>query len=89
MSEALYYHSVAKQGFKQKACPATDEVGKTLEQVLATLDDTARAGVFAPVADSCEFCDFQGLCGSQREARAERKHADPRLAGFWKLREIP
>ena len=89
VSEALYYHSVAKQRFKQKACPATDEVGKTLEQVLTTLDDTARAGVFAPVADSCEFCDFQGLCGSRREARAERKHADPRLAGFWALREIP
>jgi RecB family exonuclease len=89
VKEALYYHSVAKERFKQKACPATPEVGKTLEQVLTTLDDTARAGAFAPVADSCDFCDFQGLCGSQREARAERKRADPRIAAFWALREIP
>ncbi len=64
-------------------------MGETLEQVLETLDDTARAGVFAPVADTCDFCDFAGVCGSQKEARAERKQADPRLAGFRKLRDIP
>ena len=89
VSEALYYHSVAKEKFKQKTCPATEEVGETLEQVLKTLDDTARAGVFAPVADTCDFCDFEGVCGTQKEARAERKEDDPRLADFRKLREIP
>jgi hypothetical protein len=41
------------------------------------------------VADTCDFCDFLGVCGSQREARAERKRGDPRLADFLKLREIP
>jgi hypothetical protein len=40
------------------------------------------------VADTCEFCDFVGVCGSQRTARAERKQADPRLAGFLELRDI-
>ena len=89
ISEALYYHSVAKEKFKQKACPATAEVGETLEQVLRTLDDTARAGVFAPVADTCDFCDFEGVCGAQREARAARKRDDPRLAAFLELRKIP
>lgn len=89
VSEALYYHAVAKQKFKQKACPATEEVGETLEQVLKTLDDTARAGVFAPVADSCDFCDFEGVCGTQKESRAERKKDDPRIREFLKLREIP
>ncbi len=89
ISEALYYHSVAKERFKQKACPATAEVGETLEQVLRTLDDTARAGVFAPVADTCEFCDFEGVCGTRKEARAERKKDDPRLRAFLELRKIP
>ena len=88
VKEALYYHSVASQKFKQKACPATPEVRETLDLVLKTLDDTARAGVFAPVADTCEFCDFVGVCGSRREDRAERKQADPRLAEFRKLRDI-
>jgi ATP-dependent helicase/nuclease subunit B len=87
--EALYYHAVAREKFKQKTCPATAEVGETLERVLRTLDDTARAGAFAPVADTCEFCNFQGLCGTQREARAERKRSDSRLAEFMALREIP
>jgi hypothetical protein len=58
-------------------------------RVLRTLDETARAGVFAPVADTCDFCDFQAVCGAARETRAERKKADPRLAAFLKLREIP
>ena len=30
----------------------------SLRQVLRALDDTARAGVFAPVADTCDFCAF-------------------------------
>jgi ATP-dependent helicase/nuclease subunit B len=87
--EALYYHAVSRERFRQWACPATEEVGETLLEVLRTLDDTARAGVFAPVADTCDFCDFLDLCGSQREARAERKKADPRLRPFLNLREIP
>jgi ATP-dependent helicase/DNAse subunit B len=89
VSEALYYHSVARERFKKKTCPATEEVGETLEQVLRALDDTARAGVFAPVADTCDYCDFEGVCGTQKEARAERKRADARLRAFLKLREIP
>ena len=89
VSEALYYHSVARERFKKKTCPATEEVGETLEQVLRTLDDTARAGVFAPVADTCDYCDFEDVCDTQKEARAERKRADPRLRAFLKLREIP
>jgi ATP-dependent helicase/DNAse subunit B len=89
VNEALYYHAVAREKFKQLACPATEEVDRTLEQVLRTLDDTARAGVFAPVADTCDYCDFEGLCGSQREARAGRKKGDARLQEFLELRKIP
>ena len=89
MSEALYYYATPGGGYKQKACPANAEVDETLVRVLRTLDETARAGVFAPVADTCDFCDFQAVCGGAREARAERKKGDPRLAAFLKLREIP
>jgi hypothetical protein len=40
------------------------------------------------VADTCDFCDFLDLCGSHREARADRKKPDPRLQAFLKLRDI-
>ena len=89
VSEALYYYATPGGRYQQKACPATGEVDETLVRVLQILDETARAGVFAPVADTCDFCDFQAVCGGAREARAERKKADPRLAAFLKLREIP
>jgi len=89
VSEAVYYYATPAGRYKQKACPANAEVDETLVRVLRTLDETARAGVFAPVADTCDFCDFQAVCGGARETRAERKKADPRLAAFLKLREIP
>ena len=89
MAEARYYHAVSTERFKSKPCPATEEVGETLRRVLLTLDETARAGLFAPVADTCTFCPFTGVCGGSREARAARKKEDPRLAGFLSLREIP
>jgi len=89
VSEALYYYATPGGRYAQKGCPASPEVDETLVRVLRTLDETARAGVFAPVADSCDFCDFQAVCGRTREARAGRKKGDPRLAAFLKLREIP
>jgi ATP-dependent helicase/DNAse subunit B len=89
VSEAVYYFATPGGRYKQKACPANAEVDETLVRVLQTLDATARAGVFAPVADTCDFCDFKAVCGGAREQRAERKKADPRLAAFLKLREIP
>jgi ATP-dependent helicase/DNAse subunit B len=89
VAEARYYHTTAAARFKAKACPATPEVEETLRRVLRALDDTARAGVFAPVADTCDYCAFVGVCGSFREARARRKQQDPRLAVFRAIREIP
>jgi len=89
VSEALYYYATPGGRYNRQACPATGEVDETLVRVLRTLDETARAGVFAAVADTCDFCDFQAVCGGTRQARAERKKADPRLAAFLKLREIP
>ena len=41
---------------------------------------TARAGVFAPVADTCDFCDFQAVCGggARGARRAEEGRPPPR-----------
>jgi RecB family exonuclease len=89
VSEALYSYATPAGRYKEKGCPASSQVDETLVQVLRTLDDTARAGVFAPVADTCDFCDFQSICGAPRAARAERKQGDPRLAAFLGLRAIP
>ena len=49
----------------------------TLKQVLVALDDTVRAGAFAPVADDCSFCDYIDICGPYREMRAARKTRRP------------
>ena len=89
IAEAAYYYATAVGEYKRKGCPATPEVEATLRDVLATLDGLAAAGVFPPVADNCRFCDFQTLCGPFREARAQRKQHDPRLAPLKRLRELP
>jgi RecB family exonuclease len=89
VAEAVYYYATAKGEYKRKGREATPEVDETLTRVLSTLDELAAAGVFPPVADTCMFCDFQAVCGPFREPRAERKAADPRLAAFKRLREIP
>ena len=89
VAEAVYYYATAKGEYERKACPATPEVDATLARVLSTLDDLAVAGVFPPVADSCTYCDFKAVCGPFVQSRAERKSADPRLATFRRLREIP
>jgi ATP-dependent helicase/DNAse subunit B len=89
VAEAAYYYATATGEYRRKACPATPEVDEALRTVLSTLDGLATAGVFPPVADSCQFCEFQALCGPFRESRAERKSADPRLAAFKRLRDMP
>jgi RecB family exonuclease len=89
VAEAVYYYSTAAGDYKRKACPATPDVDQVLTGVLTTLDGMGVAGVFPPVADTCTFCDFKGVCGPFREARAARKCDDPRQAAFRRLREIP
>ena len=91
VSEAIYYFATPNGRFKKIACPASKEANETLVRVLRTLDDTARAGVFAPTPDdeSCKYCDVQAVCGSGRTERAERKKEDGRLAAFLELRKIP
>jgi ATP-dependent helicase/DNAse subunit B len=89
VAEAVYYYSTAAGEYRRKACAATPEVAETLRGVLSDLDALAAAGVFPPVADNCTFCDYQAVCGPFRVERAARKAADPRLAAFRTMREIP
>jgi RecB family exonuclease len=88
VAEARYYHATSASRFRSKSCPASSEVARALRQVLAALDDTAQAGVFAPVADSCDFCDFAAICGAYKEQRFARKKTDPRLSTFLVIRDI-
>ncbi len=91
MSEAIYYFATPNGKYKQIACPATDEMKETLVRVLKTLDDIARAGVFAPAPEdqTCQYCDVEAVCRNGQKASAERKEDDPRLAAFRQLRDIP
>jgi RecB family exonuclease len=88
VTESRYYYSTASGRFKTKRIEGSDAARATLKQILVTLDDIVRAGTFAPVADDCGFCDYVDICGPQKEMRAERKRRDPRLAGFYAMREI-
>ena len=90
VSEAIYYFATATGKFKRKECPASKEVHDSLVRVLKTLDDTARAGVFAatPDDDSCKYCDVKAACGSGSKERAARKGEDARLAPVLELRKI-
>lgn len=88
VTESRYYYSTAYGRFRTKRIEGTDKARKTLKQVLTALDDTVAKGAFAPVADECGFCDYTAICGPHREQRADRKKGDPRLAAFYKMREI-
>lgn len=88
VTESRYYYSTAYGRFKTKRIEGSDAARNTLKQVLTALDDTVAKGAFAPVADECGFCDYQAICGPHREHRAARKKGDPRLAAFYRMREV-
>ena len=88
VTDSRYYYCTATGRFKPKKIEGTEAARDTLKQVLTALDDTVAKGAFAPVADACDYCDFEGICGPHRAPRAARKKADPRLAAFYKMREI-
>ena len=88
VTESRYYYSTARGRFKIKKIEGSDAARATLKKILATLDDTVRAGAFAPVADDCNFCDYVEICGPHKEVRAARKKSDPRLAAFYQMREV-
>ena len=88
VAESRYYYSTSLGRFRTKHIEGTDIARDTLKQVLTTLDDTVARGAFAPVADDCDHCDYQAICGPNRAQRAARKKGDPRLAAFYQMREI-
>jgi RecB family exonuclease len=90
VEEALYRYSTEKGGFQDKDCANSEQNRETLRRILGHLDCLAARGIFAKSADSCQFCDYQSICGiaQVRESRAKRKEADPRLEPFRQLRTI-
>lgn len=88
VTDSRYYYSTANARFKTKQIEGSEAARDTLKEVLTALDDTVAAGAFAPVADACDFCDFEAICGPHREQRAARKKGDPRLAAFYAMRGI-
>ena len=88
VTESRYYYNTAVGRFRVKRVEGSDAAKNTLKEVLTALDDTVAKGVFAPVADDCNFCDYQAICGPHRVPRAARKKGDPRLAAFYRMRQI-
>lgn len=90
VTEALYRYATEKGRFRDKACANSEENRETLRRILGHLDGLADGGVFAPSADSCEYCDYRPICGVEaiREGRAARKRSDPRLEASRQLRTI-
>lgn len=88
VTESRYYYSTANGRFRIKRIEGSDAARNTLKQVLTALDDTVAKGAFAPVADDCDYCDYQAICGPFRTERAGRKKGDPRLAAFYRMRDI-
>jgi ATP-dependent helicase/nuclease subunit B len=89
VTDSRYYYSTTYGRFKTKQVEGSDTARDTLKQVLTALDDTVARGAFAPVADACDYCDFDAICGPHKEQRAARKKGDSRLVAFYKMREIP
>jgi len=54
------------------------------QQVMDAIADGVATGDFhaQPSGDSCRYCDFKMLCGSDREKAARAKQRDPHVAEF-------
>jgi CRISPR/Cas system-associated exonuclease Cas4 (RecB family) len=77
-------------GFQPYEIPLMGEAPKRGIEVLDIIDRAIENGALAarPADRTCEWCDFQGVCGSQEERRTRRK--DPKLfADLDAMREMP
>ncbi len=89
-SGRLFYCTTAG-GFHPYEIPLMGEAPKRGLEVLEIVDraiEQRRAGGAARRPKTCEWCDFQVVCGSQEERRTRRK--DPKLfADLDALRKMP
>jgi ATP-dependent helicase/nuclease subunit B len=77
-------------GFHPYEIPLMGEAPKRGIEVLDIIDRAIENGALAarPEAKTCDWCDFQVVCGSQEERRTRRK--DPKLfADLDALRNMP
>jgi RecB family exonuclease len=94
VEEAQYHFLTRRGGRRRLAFTDADWQARRadFDRVLATVLDGIAAGRFfqSPSAETCRYCDYQPVCGTERERIqwAERKLADPARAGHTRLREI-
>jgi len=88
-SGRLFYCTNAG-GFHPHEIPLMGEAPKSGVEVLDVIDRAIDSGLLAarPAAKTCEWCDFQMVCGDKEEQRTRRK--DPaKFADLDALREMP
>jgi hypothetical protein len=88
-SGRLFYCTTAG-GFKPYEIPLMGEAPKRGLEVLEIVDRAIENGSLAasPAVKTCEWCDFQVVCGGDEERRTRRK--DPkRFADLDALRKMP
>ena len=88
-SGRLFYCTSAG-GFQPYEIPLMGEAPKRGIEVLEIVDRAIEKGLLAarPGADTCQWCDFQVVCGRDEERRTRRK--DPKaFADLDELRKMP
>jgi RecB family exonuclease len=94
VEEAQYHFLTRRGGRRRLSFTAADWQARRddFDRVLATVLDGIAAGRFfqSPSPETCRSCDYQPICGTEREriAWAERKLADPARAAHARLLEV-
>jgi hypothetical protein len=84
------FYCTSAGGFHPYEIPLMGEAPKRGIEVLDIIDRAIENGALAarPAAKSCDWCDFQAVCGSREEMRTRKK--DPKLfADLDALRKMP
>lgn len=94
VDEAQYYFLTRRGGRRRLAFTEADWTARRddFDRVLGTVLDGIAEGRFFqnPSAETCRHCDYQAICGTEREriAWAERKLGDPARAAYARLQDI-
>jgi ATP-dependent helicase/nuclease subunit B len=90
-SGRLFYCTNAG-GFQPYEIPLMGEAPKSGVEVLEVIDRAIENGLLAakPAAKTCEWCDYQMVCGDQEERRTSSRRKDPaKFADLDALRKMP
>lgn len=82
---AAYWFITSTAGFNRKQVELSTEVEDRLATVVTIIASGIEAGLF-PVhpgaGNSCDYCDYQRVCPSDRGPHWERKSGNPELADY-------